>query len=85
MLAKMTSRIHDYFHIEPSLFITIRENPTKTWAPDELVNLGFQVGYDASPGSGWGYSNTNTILIGQENDPGTLFTRFVHILHGPDF
>ncbi|NCA74694.1 MAG: class A beta-lactamase-related serine hydrolase [Alphaproteobacteria bacterium] len=65
MLTNMTSRIHDYFHIEPSLFITMRENPTKIWTHDELVNLGFQAGYDASPGSGWGYSNTNTILIGK--------------------
>lgn len=65
MLCNMTSRIHDYFHIVPSLFITMRENPTRVWAPDELIGLGFQAGYDSTPGTGWGYSNTNTLLIGK--------------------
>ena len=65
MLTNMTSRIHDYFHITPSLFATMRANPTKVWTPSELTQLGFNAGYDSVPGCGWGYSNTNTILIGR--------------------
>ena len=55
MLCNMTSRIHDYFHIVPSLFETMRANPTRVWSPEELIGLGFQAGYDSTPGKGWGY------------------------------
>lgn len=65
MLTNMTSRIHDYFHITPSLFETMRTYPTKIWTPSELTGLGFNVGFDSIPGLGWGYSNTNTILVGR--------------------
>ena len=65
MLCNMTSRIHDYFHITPSFFETMRANPTRVWTPRQLIDLGFQAGYDSIPGKGWGYSNTNTLIIGR--------------------
>jgi len=65
MLCNMTSRIHDFFHIEPSLFITMRQNPTKVWDPNELIGLGFASGFDSIPGKGFGYSNTNTFILGK--------------------
>lgn len=56
MLCNMTSRIHDFFHITPSLFETMRANPDRVWSPLELIYLGFQAGFDSVVGAGWGYS-----------------------------
>ena len=63
MLCNMSSGIYDYTdHAvwENTMF----ENPTKVWTPQECVDLGFSENFYFSPGSGWHYSNTNTIILG---------------------
>jgi D-alanyl-D-alanine carboxypeptidase len=39
-------------------------DPKRVWAPMELVQYGVALGPTFPPGEGWGYSNTNYILVG---------------------
>ena len=39
-------------------------NPQKVWSPDELLALAFSHPPYFSPGTGYHYSNTNTVLLG---------------------
>lgn len=63
MLCDMTSGIGDYPK-NPQFFPLLNSDPAKKWAPGELVALGTAMPFNFSPGEGWGYSNTNTILAG---------------------
>jgi len=63
MLANMSSGIGNYTENDEwgALVMT---NPLRVWQPEELVNYGFSLGYYFEPGTGFHYSNTNTILLG---------------------
>ncbi|GAB1415964.1 serine hydrolase domain-containing protein [Paludibacter sp.] len=63
MLCNMTSGIYNYTDDE-DWGNEIDENPTKTWSPHELVEIGFSHPYIFDPGTDWKYSNTNTIILG---------------------
>jgi D-alanyl-D-alanine carboxypeptidase len=65
MMCNMTSRIHDYFHSVPALFDLMKQDPSRIWTPSELIDIGFNLGYDETPGKGFGYSNTNTAILGR--------------------
>ena len=43
---------------------TLDAQPTKAWKQDELLALGYKHPRDFSPGAQFGYSNTNTVLLG---------------------
>ena len=63
MLCNMTSGIYNYTDTEEWME-EIYSNPTKVWTPAESVAIGFSKDFYFSPGEGWYYSNTNTILLG---------------------
>lgn len=63
MLCNMSSGIYNYSDTEvwqEELF----SNPTRVWTPQESVDIGFSEDFYFSPGQGWYYSNTNTIILG---------------------
>jgi D-alanyl-D-alanine carboxypeptidase len=43
----------------------VDEDPERVWSPDELLALSFDTPALFSPGTGWHYSNTNYVLLGQ--------------------
>ncbi|MEI4623767.1 beta-lactamase family protein [Bacillus pfraonensis] len=45
--------------------ITLPQNPYRYYTADELISLGLAKPPVFSPGEGWNYSNTNTVLAGQ--------------------
>ena len=63
MLCNMTSGIFNYSDDE-TWGHEFENNPTRKWSPQEIVDVGFSRDFYFSPGTGWKYSNTNTILIG---------------------
>jgi D-alanyl-D-alanine carboxypeptidase len=63
MLANMTSGLHSYTEDEAAVKIIIG-SPNRVWTPRELVDVGLKSPPDFAPGTGWHYSNTNTVLLG---------------------
>jgi D-alanyl-D-alanine carboxypeptidase len=64
MLCKMTSGIFNYTD-DVDFWNTITvSNPSKVWLPQELLDVGFSHNFNFPPGTGWSYSNTNTIILG---------------------
>lgn len=63
MLCNMTSGIFNYTDDEAMQY-DVFENPARVWTPQELVNIGFSHDFSFSPGKGWQYSNTNTVMLG---------------------
>ena len=43
---------------------TLDDRPTKAWTQDELLALAYKHEPDFLPGTAFGYSNTNTVLLG---------------------
>ncbi len=64
MLANMTSGIFSYTDDEAWTGL-VEENTSRVWLPQELVNAVLADDFYFSPGTGYHYSNTNTIIIGQ--------------------
>jgi D-alanyl-D-alanine carboxypeptidase len=64
MLCDMTSGIADFVS-NPQFFPMLDNNPAKVWPPQELAELGVSQNFTFSPGKGWNYSSTNTIILGQ--------------------
>jgi D-alanyl-D-alanine carboxypeptidase len=63
MLANMTAGLHSY--TEDDAWITsMLGNLTRVWTPRELVDWGLKSPPDFAPGTGFHYSNTNTVLLG---------------------
>jgi len=64
MLSDMTSGLRNY--METAEFYEIVEGEADHYfAPDSLINISIRGGADFDPGTGWHYSNTNTIIIGR--------------------
>ena len=63
MLANMTSGLRSYTEDEAAVRIIIG-SPNRVWTPRELVDVGLRSPPDFAPGTGWHYSNTNTVLLG---------------------
>lgn len=63
MLCNMTSGIFNFTDDE-TWQETLISNPGKTWLPSELISVGFDHDFYFQPGTGWMYSNTNTIILG---------------------
>ena len=62
-LLNMTSGLFNYAEDE-DFNQTLDAEPQKAWEPRELIEIGFQHEPDFSPGDGFHYSNTNTVLLG---------------------
>ncbi|MFH1251147.1 MAG: serine hydrolase domain-containing protein [bacterium] len=63
MLANMSSGIGNYTENDEWVSMILAD-PQRVWQPEELVDYGFSLGYYFEPGTGFHYSNTNTILLG---------------------
>ena len=63
MLANMTSGLFNYTEDE-AWVKKILGDPRRTWTPRELVDVALAHPPYFEPGTGWHYSNTNTVLLG---------------------
>ncbi|MXR69890.1 serine hydrolase [Shewanella sp. JBTF-M18] len=73
-LLSMESGLHNYT-TTLALNQTLDQDPTKAWTQVELLELSFDYPLDFAPGTAFGYSNTNTVLLGliaQKLDDSTL-------------
>jgi len=62
-LLNQTSGIFDYID-SSNWFVNLAKNPTKTWMPEQLVQIAYEHSSYFAPGKGWSYSNTNYVLLG---------------------
>ena len=93
MLLRHTSGINTYTDVIDDWFIPYIYDRTRVWTNEELVEL-INVAFDApcegpadpctgqlfTPGAGWYYSNTNTVLLGMvvENITGMELGEYIH-------
>lgn len=63
-LLSQTSGIFDYTDA-PHWFEGLTNDPSKVWTSEDLINVAYNYPNYFLPGQGWGYSNTNYVLLGQ--------------------
>jgi CubicO group peptidase (beta-lactamase class C family) len=64
MLLSMTSGYYDYVQ-DDGFVAAFYENPFRRWTPQELIGIGVDRPLMFEPGTNWGYSHTNWVVIGQ--------------------
>jgi D-alanyl-D-alanine carboxypeptidase len=62
-LLQHTSGLFDYA-ADPATFAPFATDPSHAWQPRELVAIATKHAPAFEPGTGWGYSNTNYVLLG---------------------
>ena len=62
-LLQHTSGLFDYA-ADPATFMPFATDPGHAWLPHELVAIANGHAPSFAPGQGWGYSNTNYVLLG---------------------
>lgn len=62
MLCNMSSGINAYETDE--WMNAVKANPLRVWAPGELADFAFSQPFLFSPGTGYRYTNSNTIILG---------------------
>jgi CubicO group peptidase (beta-lactamase class C family) len=62
-LAQMTSGYVDYVYT-PELLDGYFGNPFRQWTPEELIHIGVGKPMEFAPGTNWGYSHTNYVILG---------------------
>jgi len=62
-LANMTSGYADYVY-QNELLQGLMQNPFRQWAPEELIKIGVGKPMMFAPGTNWGYSHTNYVILG---------------------
>jgi CubicO group peptidase (beta-lactamase class C family) len=62
-LAQMTSGYVDYVYT-PELLNGYYANPFRQWTPTELIHIGVSKPMEFAPGTNWGYSHTNYVILG---------------------
>jgi D-alanyl-D-alanine carboxypeptidase len=62
-LLDMRSGLRSYTTLE-SFNQTLDDEPARVWSPAELLTIGLAEPPSFAPGTGWEYSNTNTVLAG---------------------
>lgn len=63
-LAQMTSGYADYVY-QPELTRGIYRDPFRQWTPEQLIHIGISKPMQFAPGSNWGYSHTNYVILGR--------------------
>jgi CubicO group peptidase (beta-lactamase class C family) len=63
-LLNMTSGYADYVY-QPALGDSLNRDPFKQWTNEELLQIGFAGPEQFAPGTNWGYSHTNYVILGQ--------------------
>jgi CubicO group peptidase (beta-lactamase class C family) len=63
-LANMTSGFADYVY-EPEVLHGIYLDPFRQWTPQELIKIGVSKPMMFEPGTNWGYSHTNYVILGK--------------------
>lgn len=63
-LAQMTSGYADYVY-QPEVINGLYRNPFRQWSPEELIHVGVSKPIQFAPGSNWGYSHTNYVILGR--------------------
>lgn len=63
-LLNMTSGYADYVY-QPALLDNLYLNPLRQWTSDELVAIGMSGPEQFAPGTNWGYSHTNYVILGK--------------------
>jgi D-alanyl-D-alanine carboxypeptidase len=62
-LARMQSGLFNY-SANAQFVEALYANPYRSWTPEQLLAYSFSHPLNFPPGSGWEYSNTNTVLLG---------------------
>jgi len=62
-LANMTSGYADYVY-QNELLQGVLQNPFRQWTPEELIQIGVGKPMMFEPGTNWGYSHTNYVILG---------------------
>ncbi|MBV8724405.1 MAG: beta-lactamase family protein [Candidatus Eremiobacteraeota bacterium] len=63
-LANMTSGYADYVY-QPEVLHGVDLNPFRHWTSDELILIGVRKPMMFEPGTNWGYSHTNYVILGR--------------------
>jgi CubicO group peptidase (beta-lactamase class C family) len=63
-LAQMTSGYPDYVYQPETIDGTYRD-PFRKWTSDELIQIGVSKPMQFAPGTNWGYSHTNYVILGR--------------------
>lgn len=63
-LMNMTSGLYNYSESK-DFSDTLKSNPGKQWTPDDALAMAFEYPVYFEPGTGFHYSNTNTIVLGK--------------------
>jgi CubicO group peptidase (beta-lactamase class C family) len=63
-LANMTSGYADYVY-EPEVLVGNNLDPFRQWTPEELIQIGTSKPMMFEPGTNWGYSHTNYVILGR--------------------
>ncbi|HET7092546.1 MAG TPA: serine hydrolase domain-containing protein [Thermomicrobiales bacterium] len=64
MLVSMTSGYFDYVQNQ-DLISQLYVDPFRQWTPEELIGYGVDKPLMFEPGTNWGYSHTNFVILGQ--------------------
>ncbi len=62
-LANMTSGYADYVY-QPEVLQGVTLDPFRQWTPEELIHIGVSKPMMFAPGTNWGYSHTNYVILG---------------------
>ena len=63
-LANMTSGYADYVY-QPEVLHGTNLYPFRQWTPEELIHIGISKPMQFEPGTNWGYSHTNYVILGR--------------------
>ena len=63
-LLNMTSGYADYVY-QPVILDSLNIDPFRQWTSDELVAIGMSAPEQFAPGTNWGYSHTNYVILGK--------------------
>ena len=63
-LANMTSGYADYVY-QPEVLHSVVFEPFRQWSPEELIQIGTSKPMMFEPGTNWGYSHTNYVILGR--------------------